>query len=152
MADDRAQPGIPKELLDFAERMGFPRAPRESDEDYINRLMRMQGHIALVVRAARYGAEISFGMNSRQVREALNHRLWQLLGDHGVRQGQDVTYRDRVYRVRKIYETAGSKMNPPEVKVQLWRVDWDKDNDRGRTIYVTAIDLLRELGSPEARP
>jgi hypothetical protein len=146
---DKKRSSIPRELLDFAERKGFPRQPGESDDEYIERLQRMQGHIALMMRAARYGAEIKFGMNTQGVRDALNLRLWQLLGDNGVRQGQEITYKDRRFAVRKIYETKGTKFNPAEVKVQLWHVEWDKSNDRGRTIYVSAIDLLRAISLPE---
>jgi hypothetical protein len=144
---EELQGSIPPELLAFAEEKGFPRRPGETDEQYARRLMRMQGHIALTIRAASYGATLTVGMTSKEVRGAFNQRLWELLAEAGVREGAYVRYRSHGYNVQKIYETEGTKQNPVEVKVQLWRTDWDKPDNRGRIISLPAVELLKHLST-----
>ncbi|HSX43614.1 MAG TPA: hypothetical protein VLF59_06050 [Candidatus Saccharimonadales bacterium] len=144
MPDD--SDSIPAELLRFAERMGFSQRPDESDVDYIDRLLRMQGHIGLLVRAKRYGVKLTNAMTSREVHGAINHRLWELLAEHDVRESQQITFKGKRREVQRVYETDGTRQNPPEVRVQIWCVPWDQPNNRGRSQPISAVDLLRDLG------
>lgn len=133
---------IPPDLQWIVKSMGIKQEPGETDTQFLGRLEGLQRHADLLRRAKRYGVQITPNATSKELAQAINDRLFELLEEAGVTPGKVIRLRGRQLLVEELYETG---RHPREVRVKYWWVDWDRPDDRGRANHMEAWQLLQRV-------
>ncbi len=136
---------IPQQYQQLAEKFKLVQRDGQSDEDFMAEIDRLRGHQALIFELLELGGEVTFGITSVELRQAICARQMAVLTEKGFVKDAEAfigTGPQRRVEIREIVHKGGRN---PTVTVKYWIIGpWTGKNNQGRANHKSAAEFLKK--------